>query len=396
VNLPQYCHPFNSYASPSPVIEQGRVYVSFGSPYNACLDSTTGEVIWERLLREPANRQLLYWPSFVGNDMVFESNAPVSKIVRAEVESGRVVWETEQAYISNFAQSGSRLYALRQDATLVALDLESGKTVGTAQFTGPAPKPSVSVYWVVTAGEYVLVFFSDSRELIVLKETAAQPSNPPPFQANADHLETEPLDGQESINLEVGDKQVSITISQNGRNIPVGVDEQGTIRLEPEPFSLRLYGDTEDVSLMTLRDAQLFAPLEQSTRPVVVFEGLGRAWGDSGDLLVEVGPLELYEGPESFFINEWGESPERAAEFSSYFEKQLGSIPIILTTGRFYLAATDDTSRLTVRTVDDVQMQDGESILLVVFLESPIGQASGITFSQVKWLKFPILFSDSP
>jgi len=36
---PQYCHPFNSYASPSPVIEEGRVYVSFGAPFNACLDS---------------------------------------------------------------------------------------------------------------------------------------------------------------------------------------------------------------------------------------------------------------------------------------------------------------------------------------------------------------------
>jgi outer membrane protein assembly factor BamB len=48
VVLPQYCHPFNSYASPSPVIEAGRVYVSFGSPYNACLDSKTGEVLWER------------------------------------------------------------------------------------------------------------------------------------------------------------------------------------------------------------------------------------------------------------------------------------------------------------------------------------------------------------
>ena len=48
VVAPQYCNPFNSYASPSPVVEQRRVYVSFGSPYNACLDSKTGEPIWER------------------------------------------------------------------------------------------------------------------------------------------------------------------------------------------------------------------------------------------------------------------------------------------------------------------------------------------------------------
>jgi len=48
VPAPQYCHPFNSYASPSPVIEEGRIYVSFGSPYDACLDSKTGAVVWER------------------------------------------------------------------------------------------------------------------------------------------------------------------------------------------------------------------------------------------------------------------------------------------------------------------------------------------------------------
>jgi outer membrane protein assembly factor BamB len=48
VSAPQYCHPFNSYASPSPVVEEGRVYVSFGAPYNACLDAATGAVVWER------------------------------------------------------------------------------------------------------------------------------------------------------------------------------------------------------------------------------------------------------------------------------------------------------------------------------------------------------------
>jgi outer membrane protein assembly factor BamB len=48
VPLPQYCHPFNSYASPSPVIEEGKVYVSFGSPFTGCIDSKSGEVIWQR------------------------------------------------------------------------------------------------------------------------------------------------------------------------------------------------------------------------------------------------------------------------------------------------------------------------------------------------------------
>ena len=48
VPAPQYCHPFNSYASPSPVIEEGRVYMTFGAPWTGCVDTDSGEILWER------------------------------------------------------------------------------------------------------------------------------------------------------------------------------------------------------------------------------------------------------------------------------------------------------------------------------------------------------------
>jgi outer membrane protein assembly factor BamB len=48
VAKPQYAHPFNTYASPTPVVEAGRVYVTFGSPGTACLDSATGKTLWVR------------------------------------------------------------------------------------------------------------------------------------------------------------------------------------------------------------------------------------------------------------------------------------------------------------------------------------------------------------
>src|ERR1044071_6856890 len=38
----------NSYATPSAVIEAGRVYVHFGSFGTACLDTTTGQTVWKR------------------------------------------------------------------------------------------------------------------------------------------------------------------------------------------------------------------------------------------------------------------------------------------------------------------------------------------------------------
>lgn len=96
---PQYCHPFNSYASPSPVIEEGRVYVSFGSPYTACLDSTTGEVVWERTdfrcnhFRGPGSSPFLYKNllilHFDGSDFQY--------IVAMDKRTGDTVWKTDRS-----------------------------------------------------------------------------------------------------------------------------------------------------------------------------------------------------------------------------------------------------------------------------------------------------------
>ena len=45
---PQFCIDRNSYASSTPCIEEGRVYVHFGAHGTACLDTATGKSIWSR------------------------------------------------------------------------------------------------------------------------------------------------------------------------------------------------------------------------------------------------------------------------------------------------------------------------------------------------------------
>ena len=96
IALPQYCHPFNSYASCSPVIENGRIYVTFGSPYNACLDTESGDVIWRRTdfvcnhFRGPGSSPLLYKQllilHFDGSDRQF--------VVALDKRTGETVWQT--------------------------------------------------------------------------------------------------------------------------------------------------------------------------------------------------------------------------------------------------------------------------------------------------------------
>ncbi len=38
----------NTHATPTPIVEEGRIYVHYGTYGTACLDTQTGEKIWER------------------------------------------------------------------------------------------------------------------------------------------------------------------------------------------------------------------------------------------------------------------------------------------------------------------------------------------------------------
>ncbi len=140
------------------------------------IDQQTGQTLWSRLELQPTYRQLQQWPSFVENDIVFESGDPCYNIVRANIRTGQVAWETSRTYLSNFTLAGSQLYALREDLMLVAFDLDSGAMVGTLKFDGP-PASTIcthsgsDVYWVVAEEKYILVYLGDTQELIALKQT---------------------------------------------------------------------------------------------------------------------------------------------------------------------------------------------------------------------------------
>ena len=95
VEKPQFCHKFNSYASPTPVLEEGRLYVTFGSPGTACLDTKTGERLWERRdficnhYRGAGSSPILHGDllilHFDGSDHQF--------IVALDKRTGKTVWE---------------------------------------------------------------------------------------------------------------------------------------------------------------------------------------------------------------------------------------------------------------------------------------------------------------
>ena len=96
---PQFCHQFNSYASPTPAIEEGRVYVTFGAPGTACIDTKTGKKLWERTdfvcnHYRGAGSSPIIWKNLVimnfdGSDHQF--------IVALDKNTGKTVWETKRS-----------------------------------------------------------------------------------------------------------------------------------------------------------------------------------------------------------------------------------------------------------------------------------------------------------
>lgn len=88
----------NCYASPSPVIEPGRVYVHFGSYGTACLDTATGETIWKREdlkcrhFRGPGSSLILYKDLLI---LTFDG-VDVQYVTALDKKTGEDVWKTDR------------------------------------------------------------------------------------------------------------------------------------------------------------------------------------------------------------------------------------------------------------------------------------------------------------
>lgn len=99
VAQPQFAHAFNTYASPTPVIEPGRVYVTFGSPGTAALDTKTGKVIWERRDLECNHfRGAGSSPILFGDLLLMHyDGSDLQYLVALDKKTGKTVWKTDRS-----------------------------------------------------------------------------------------------------------------------------------------------------------------------------------------------------------------------------------------------------------------------------------------------------------
>src|SRR5262245_55807871 len=144
---------FNSHASPSPVIEEGRVYVHFGSAGTACIDTKTFKTIWERTdlkcdhFRGPGSSPVLWgdllFLTFDGHDAQYVIALNKKDGSTAWKKDRKIDWQTDdgdykKAYSTPVVVDvkGKSLLVSPSAGATIAYDARSGKEVWTVHHRG--------------------------------------------------------------------------------------------------------------------------------------------------------------------------------------------------------------------------------------------------------------------
>ena len=96
---PTFANAVNSYATPSPVVAAGRVYVSFGTMGTACIDAASAQVVWrntELLLDHkegPGSSPIVWRDRLILNC----DGTDVQYVVALDTATGQIVWRTERS-----------------------------------------------------------------------------------------------------------------------------------------------------------------------------------------------------------------------------------------------------------------------------------------------------------
>ena len=91
-------HTLNTYASPTPCIEKGFVYVHYGSMGTACLNTANGSVVWKRTdlkckhVQGPASSPVIYKNLLI---LHFEGT-DVRYIVALDKSNGKLIWRSDR------------------------------------------------------------------------------------------------------------------------------------------------------------------------------------------------------------------------------------------------------------------------------------------------------------
>ncbi len=104
---PQIEHPgLNSHASPTPIVEEGRIYVHYGTYGTACLDTKTGDILWERRNLNCDHRVRPASSPIIDENRLFLTfdGVDVQFIAALDKNNGDTLWLKHRKVDSNFEE----------------------------------------------------------------------------------------------------------------------------------------------------------------------------------------------------------------------------------------------------------------------------------------------------
>ena len=96
---PDPIHSLNSYASPSPILDRGRLYCHFGTNGTAAVDAATGAILWTHTLQTIKHENGAGGtPVLFENRLIFDCDGSDQQyIVALDTATGEVAWKTERS-----------------------------------------------------------------------------------------------------------------------------------------------------------------------------------------------------------------------------------------------------------------------------------------------------------
>ncbi len=173
VEKPEKIAEINSYASPTPAIEAGRVYVHYGTYGTACLDTGSGRIVWTRRdLKCDHHMGPGSSPILLDDRLIFHVDAmDVQYVIALDKATGKTVWKTDRSLdfsklfkffrkafcTPTVIDHGGRRQLISPGAkAIMAYDPASGEELWKVQYFGwsVAPRPLFGHGLVFTIVDY--------------------------------------------------------------------------------------------------------------------------------------------------------------------------------------------------------------------------------------------------
>lgn len=190
-------HAINSYATPTPCIEKGFVYVHFGQYGTACINTENGSIIWQRTdlkcdhIQGPGSSSILYKNLLI----LHLEGSDVQYIVALNKTNGQTVWKTERRkeLYDPLEPIGKKAYITPLIVNVKGRDMLISN--GSAVCSAYDPETGKEIWWIVWGEDSTIAMpFSESGKIYFYTSYVV----PPEGENYAELIAVDP-DGQGDI-----------------------------------------------------------------------------------------------------------------------------------------------------------------------------------------------------